>query len=156
MAKRETIYDNTRLQSALDGKPYTTLSPEARKTLTDTIQGCKFLGKYKVSEDDVFYLVRECVEISKKITEHHLNMNRIKNGVKMIHGESSIEKYKRVATLVAIAFEKLLDNGIALCGFAKFKAGKAMTEEQEQHYLQMSAVKLTVQERIAYLRTLLK
>lgn len=156
MAKREKIYDNARLQSALVGKPFTSLSAEARKALTDTIQGCEFLGKYKVSEQDVFYLVRECFEISKKLTEHHLNMNRIKNKEKAIHGESSIEKYKRVATLVATAFDKLLDDGIDLCGFAKYKAGKAMTEEQEQHYLQMSVVKLTVQERIAYLRALLK
>lgn len=107
MAKRETIYDNARIQSALIGKSYTSLSPEARKTLTDTIQSCEFLGKYKVSEKDVFHLVHECFEISKTSIEHHLNMNRIKNGEKTIHGESSIEKYKRVATLVAIALGKV-------------------------------------------------
>jgi len=156
MAKRETIYDNARIQSALVGKSYASLSPEARKALTDTIQGCEFLGKYKVAEDDVFYIVRECFEISKELTEHHLNMNRIKNKEKTIHGESSIEKYKRVTTLVAISFEKLLDEGIDLCGFAKYRPGKVMTEEQEQHYSQMSENKFTVQERIAYLRTLLK
>ena len=156
MAKREKIYDNARLHKELNNRSYTSLSSEARKAITDTIQGCKFLGKYKLPEKDVFYLVRECFEISKKLTEHHLNMNRLKNEEKMIHGESSIEKYKRVTTLVAISFEKLLDDGIDLCGFAKYRAGKVMTEEQEQHYSQMSENKLTVQERIAYLRTLLE
>lgn len=156
MAKREKIYDNARIQLALDGKPYALLSPEARKALTDTIQECVFLGKYKVAEQDVFYLVRECFEISKTLTEHHLNMNRIKNKQKTIHGESSIEKYKRVAILVALSFEKLLDNGDSLCFFAKHRASKGMTEEQEQHYLQMSVDKLSIKERIAYLQSLLK
>jgi len=156
MAKPETIYDNARLHKELNNRSYTSLSSEARKAITDTIQGCEFLGKYKVSEKDVFYLVRECFEISKTLTEHHLNMNRIKNGGKIIHGESSIEKYKRVATLVALSLEKLLDNGDSLCFFAKYRAGKVMTDEQEQRYLQMSVDKLSIKERIAYLQSLLK
>lgn len=156
MAKRETIYDNARLHKELNNRSYTSLSSEARKAITDTIQGCKFLGKYKLPEKDVFYLVRECFEISKKLTEHHLNMNRLKNGETTIHSESSIEKYKKVTTLVAIALEKLLDNGDSLCFFAKHRASKRMTEEQEQHYLQMSVDKLSLKERIAYLQSLLK
>lgn len=156
MAKRETVYDNARLHKELNSKSYTTLSPEARKTLTDTIQGCEFLGKYKVAEQEVFYLVRECFKISKELTEHHLNMNRIKNEKTMIHGQSSIEKYKRVATLVAIELEKLLDNGDSLFFFAKHRMSKGMTKEQEQHYLQMSVDKLSIKERIAYLQSLLK
>ncbi|HHL3336973.1 hypothetical protein [Klebsiella quasipneumoniae] len=156
MAKPETIYDNARLHKELNNRSYTSLSSEARKAITDTIQGCKFLGMYKLPEKDVFYLVRDCFEISKKLTEHHLNMNRIKNKEKAIHGESSIEKYKRVATLVAIELEKLLDNGDSLCFFAKHRVSKGMTEEQEQHYLQMSVDKLSIKERIAYLQSLLK
>ncbi len=156
MARPETIYDNARLHKELNNRSYTSLSTEARKALTNTIQGCEFLGKYKVSEQDVFYLVRECFEISKTLTEHHLNMNRTKNKEKSIHGESSIEKYKRVATLVAIELEKLLDNGDSLCFFAKHMVSKGMNEEQEQHYLQMSADKLSIKERIAYLQSLLK
>jgi len=82
-------------------------------------------------------------------------MNRLKNGEITIHSESSIEKYKKATTLVAIALEKLLDDGDSLYFIAKHRASKGMTEEQEQHYLQMSVDKLSIKERIAYLQSLL-
>lgn len=155
MAKKEIIYDNRRLFESLDKQSFTTLSKEAKSVLRNTIQSCTFLGKNKVPEGDVYYLVRGCYEISKELVEYHLNAYRHNKNQNTIHGESSIEKYKRVVTLVCIAFGELLDKGVSLNGMDRFKPAKMLTDDQEAVYAEMAVDKMSVQERIAYLQSLL-
>lgn len=155
MAKKEKIYDNSRLYEKLDKQSFTTLSKEAKAVLRETIQSCAFLGKHKVPEGDVYYLVRGCFEVSMVMVEHHLSVYRVSKNQKIIHDVSTIEKYKRVTTMVCEAFTELLDKGISLNDMDRLKPAKTLTDEQEAVYAQMAVDKMTVQERIAYLQTLL-
>lgn len=110
MAKPEKVHNNESIVTALSKTTYTGLSTEARQVITDTIQACAFLGQYKIPEKDVYLVVRKCESLSKAIVENCINIDRVSNNKKQIHG-SSVEKYKRACTLVSEAFRAFIDQG---------------------------------------------
>ncbi|NQF21452.1 hypothetical protein FCI58_20095 [Enterobacter hormaechei] len=76
MAKKEKIYDNTKLETALKKVSYDGLTSEATLIINKTIQECKSLGKYKLPVKDIFYIVKHATELSKVQVEYYLSLTR--------------------------------------------------------------------------------
>lgn len=155
MAKTEKTYNNERLNKSLERTTYNGLSVEAKKTLTETIQGCTFLGKNKLPEKDIYYILRNCPEISLASVEYYLSISRSNNNQKMVHGKSSIEKYKRACILACKSLEALIDEGEQIDGLKKVMPSKPLTESQKAHCTELLAKDdISAVELLAYLQTI--
>ena len=155
MAKKEKIYDNTKLEAALKTVTYNCLTSEATLIINQTIQECKSLGKYKLPVKDVFYIIRNAKELSKAQVKHFLSLTRVDQSKSFAASESSIEKYKLACTAVAIALDKFVDEGGTLCGLKKALPGKPLTDEQQDTVQEFLNSKTSAKELIAYLRTII-
>lgn len=132
MAKKETIHNNKKVQAALKNVTLYTLSKEAKEAMRKLIQESKFLGKNKVPEEDVYYIIKNAPEIGKYMVAEHLKAYRQNKGQAYPSSESAIEKYKRICMLVSQAFEKLLSDGSTMNGLKKYVKKKPLTVEQVQ------------------------
>jgi hypothetical protein len=137
MAKKETIHNNKIVQAALRNVSLYTLSKEAKEVMRKLIQESVFLGKNRVPEKDVFYLVSNCPELSEQLTFEYLKLYRQQEGMNYPDSKSAREKYKRIATLVSQAFEQQLEDGVLLNGMEKYKPKQLMTEEQKVAHLDL-------------------
>ncbi|ANS42650.1 hypothetical protein [Serratia inhibens] len=130
MAKKEKIHDNKIVQEALKSITLTSLSTEARDVMRNLIQESNFLGKNRVPEKDVYYIVKNAPEISETMVAEHLKLYRQINGQNYPSSKSAIEKYKRICTLISQAFEQLLNDGSTMNGLKKYVKKKPLTAEQ--------------------------
>jgi len=154
MAKTEKTYNNELLNKSLKSTTYNGLSVEAKKKLTETIQGCTFLGKYKLPEKDIYYIVRNCPELSLASVEYYLSINRVNNNQNTVHGKSTIEKYKRACILACRALEALIDEGEQIDGLKKVMPSKPLTESQKAHCIELLAKDdISAVELLAYLQS---
>lgn len=154
MAKKEKIYNNTKLEAALKRVTYSGLTSEATIIINQTIQECKSLGKYKLPVKDVFYIVKHATELSKAQVEHYLSLTRAEQMKKTTASVSSIEKYKLACTEVAKALDKFVEEGGILCGLKKALPSKPLTDEQQSKVLELLNNKKSAKELIAYLQTI--
>lgn len=132
MARKEIIHNNKLVQQALNNISITTLCSEAKETMRKLIQESESLGKNRVPEEDVYYIVKNAPEISKYMVAEHLKTYRQIKGQAYPSSESAIEKYKRICMLVSQAFEKLLSDGSTMNGLKKYVKKKPLTVEQVQ------------------------
>ncbi|EBU4640163.1 TPA: hypothetical protein P1459_002965 [Salmonella enterica subsp. enterica serovar Aberdeen] len=152
MAKKEKIYNNTKLEAALKRVSYNGLTSEATLIINQTIQECKSLGKYKLPVKDVFYIVRNATELSKAQVKHYLTITRSDQMKKFAASESSIEKYKSACTAVAKALDKYVEDGGTLCGLKKALPDKSLTDEQKNAVQELLDSKASAKALIAYLQ----
>lgn len=154
MAKKEKIYDNTKLETALKKVSYDGLTSEATLIINKTIQECKSLGKYKLPVKDIFYIVKHATELSKVQVEYYLSLTRSDQMKKTATSVSSIEKYKLACTAVATALDKFVEEGGMLCGLKKALPGKPLTDEQKDAVQELLNNNASAKVLIAYLRTI--
>ncbi|WP_432257213.1 hypothetical protein ACRAOD_17480 [Raoultella ornithinolytica] len=157
MAKKEVIHDNSKLNAALKRITYNGLSPEAKIVINEAIQNCPSLGKYKLPVDDVFYIIRNAGELSKAQVEYHLTIYRSDKSQKLPNSVSSIEKYKKACSAVAIALEAFTEGGGLLCGLkaaTEKVLPKPMSDAHKQAVQELLNANASASEVIAFLQTI--
>ncbi|EMM1613019.1 hypothetical protein AB6J97_001011 [Raoultella ornithinolytica] len=155
MARKERVYNNTKLEATLKHVTYRGLTSEATIIINQTIQECKSLGKYKIPVKDVFYIVKHATELSKAQVEYYLSLTRANQMKKTTTSVSSIEKYKLACTEVAKALDKFVEEGGTLCGLKKVLPGKPLSDEQQNAVQELLNSKTSAKELIAYLQTII-
>lgn len=154
MAKKEKIYDNTKLEAGLKSVSYNGLTSEATLIINQTIQECKSLGKYKLPVKDVFYIIKNATELSKAQVKYFLTLTRSEQMKRFAASESSIEKYKLACTAVAKVLDKFVEEGGTLCGLKKALPGKPLTDEQKNAVQELLDSNASAKDLIAYLRAI--
>lgn len=154
MAKKEKIYNNTKLEAALKRVSYKGLTSEATLIINQTIQECNSLGKYKLPVKDVFYIIKNATELSKAQVKYYLTLTRSDQMKKLAASESSIEKYKLACTAVATALDNFVEEGGTLCGLKKALPGKPLTDEQQNAVQELLNSNASAKDLIAYLQTI--
>lgn len=132
MARKAINHDNQRVRTELDKITITVLCKEAKDAMRKLIQDATYLGKNRVEESDVFYILRNAAELSEESVLLHLKTHRQIKGQDYPKGKSSAEKYKRICTEVSKAFEEILNDGTTMDGLRKHVKKKNLTEEQVQ------------------------
>lgn len=130
MARKANNHNNQRVQNELEQVTLSILSSEARNGMRKVIQEAAYLGKNRVPEEDVYYIIRNTEELSEEAVLQSLKTYRQMRNMNYPQGKSSGEKYKRICTEVAKSFEVILDNGIEVHGLRKYADKKPLTNDQ--------------------------
>lgn len=130
MARKANNQNNQRIQNELEQVTLSILSSEARNGMRKVIQEAAYLGKNRVPEEDVYYIIRNTEELSEEAVLQSLKTYRQMRNMNYPQGKSSGEKYKRICTEVAKSFEVILDNGTEVHGLRKYADKKPLTNDQ--------------------------
>ncbi|MGY3112697.1 PHD/YefM family antitoxin component YafN of YafNO toxin-antitoxin module [Pantoea eucalypti] len=130
MARKANNHNNQRVQNELEQVTLSILSSEARNVMRKVIQDAAYLGKNRVPEEDVYYIIRNTKELSEEAVLQSLKTYRQMRNMTYPQGKSSGEKYKRICTEVAKSFEVILDNGTEVHGLRKYADKKPLTNDQ--------------------------
>lgn len=149
MANKEKVLNNSLVQQALEKlSTINKLSDTPKQVIRDLIQNAKYLGRTKIAEDDVYYIVRNSLELSTEIIIYHLSVKRLIDGKTAPQSKSSIEKIKRICIEVANALHMMVLEGTELCKLKTLLPKRMMTDEQKKTVQELLCTDIDIQSLI--------